>query len=227
MRQQAVLKDQADTCADEPHWVDPVGGKATCGDWDGFDCSLDFGNEYSPPAIVKAKCPRTCGLCPPEAPAGQGAEPADRSSSSIPAIPNAVRISSSPHVAAASRVPSPTPAPPAPTVVRYVDGKSGEVFYGPFSADGQGGQRVFKNPWENRYDDPFGFKVSAMIQEGKARKAWSKFDSFIKLQKPDGVEQANAQAYDLVATRRHGLSSDWMRRLPPLVYRENHWFKKR
>ncbi len=220
LRQRALLKDLSDACADAPNWVDPVGGKATCGDWDGFDCSLDFGDQFSPPAIVKVKCPRTCGLCSAEAPEDQGAEAADRSSSSIP---NADPISASPQAPAASPAPpSPTPAPPAPTVIRYVDGKSGEVFYGP----AHGGQRVFRNPWENRYDDPFGFKESAIIQEAKARKEWSKFDAFIKLQKPDGVEQANAQA-DVVATRRPGLSSDWIRRLPPLVYRENHWFKKR
>ena len=123
---------------------------------------------------------------------------------------------------AATRRDARAPAP-APTVIRYIDVKSGQAFYGPAA----GGQRVFKNPWETRYDDPFGFKENAILEEKKARREWDKFDSFMKLQRRGGVEKANAEAEDMVRLRRQGLSTAWIRKLPPLVYRENHWFKKR
>ncbi len=126
----------------------------------------------------------------------------------------------------------PVPAPPSPPtattatpskLIRYVDIKSGQAFYGP----AKGGQRVLINPWENRYDDPFGFKDIAMIQLGKQRKEWDKFDSFIKHQKeikPEGVLQANNRAEEMVKIRRQGLRD--LGSLSPLIYHENHWRKK-
>jgi hypothetical protein len=49
-------------CADDPSWVDPVNGDAKCSSWVGYGCD-DAWDGYSPASVVKAKCPRTCGLC--------------------------------------------------------------------------------------------------------------------------------------------------------------------
>jgi hypothetical protein len=106
---------------------------------------------------------------------------------------------------------------------RYVDIKTGQVFYGP----SKGGQRVYKNPWENRYDDPFGFKTSAIIQTKRTEQEWDHFDDFIKTQKAGGVLEANAKAEDTVRSLKKGLQRPWMGNLSPLMYRENHWFKQK
>jgi len=106
---------------------------------------------------------------------------------------------------------------------RYVDIKTGQVFYGP----AKGGQRVYKNPWENRYDDPFGFKTSAIIQTKRTEQEWDHFDDFIKTQKAGGALEANAKAEDTVRSLKKGLQRPWMGNLSPLIYRENHWFKQK
>lgn len=205
---------QSSKCNDEPNWIDPVSGSATCSDWKGFDCIANFGAHFSRPAVVIEKCRRTCGMCPP-ADEVTGQETVSAASTSDGSdTPEVTHI----HV----RRPGTIPPTQASADIRYVDVKSGQAFYGPAN-----GQRVFKNPWETRYDDPFGFGKREREKERKAREEWNKFDSFLQLQRQGGVEKANAEAEDMVRLRRQGLLAGWMQRLPPLVYRENHWFKRR
>ena len=148
-------------------------------------------------------------------PASTDSSSAPVSATSPSAPPNAVTAAPSSPIAASS------PTERASQVKRYVDIKSGQVFYGP----AKGGQRVYKNPWENRYDDPFGFTADAKIQFAKTRKEWDHFDAFIKRQKAGGVLQANAKAEKMVRQLKQGLRRPWMGNLSPLIYRENHWFK--
>jgi len=109
--------------------------------------------------------------------------------------------------------------------IRYVDQKSGQVFYGPAAA----GQRVYPVLGGNYVDDPFGFKRMAMNQQSKTQQAWNKFDVFMKEQKtrnPAGVAAAYAEAVSAEHLRKTLVGGVEKDKLHVLTYPENHWLRK-
>ena len=49
-------------CEDDASWRDSKKTQEGCSSWEGYNCAIQF-RGYGPPAVVMAKCKKTCGLC--------------------------------------------------------------------------------------------------------------------------------------------------------------------
>ena len=122
-----------------------------------------------------------------------------------------------------SAVESPQPPAPGPPLVHAYDSSTGKAFSGP---DTEG--RYNKDKWEGSTEDPFGFRKRARIWKEKREEAQAKFDSFIKEHDAD-TEYINALKKAAEVSQRKTdemIHTDWKGKLPPLIYRDNHWLQK-
>ncbi len=118
---------------------------------------------------------------------------------------------------------SPAEAPAeGPPVVHANNSETGKSFSGP---DTEG--RYNKDKWEGPTEDPFGFRKKARIWQQQQDAEKKKFDEFIKQHEDAEYIDAAKRAIE-VAKRKSNkvIEGDWQGKLPPLIYRDNHWFKK-
>jgi hypothetical protein len=108
------------------------------------------------------------------------------------------------------------------SVVHAYNSETGKAFSGP---DAEG--RYNKDKWEGPTEDPFGFRKKARIWQQQQDAENKKFDEFIKQHENAEYIDAAKRAIE-VAKRRSNkvMKGDWQGKLPPLIYRDNHWFKK-
>ena len=102
------------------------------------------------------------------------------------------------------------------------DVETGKVFSGP-DTDG----RYNKERWEGPTEDPFGFRKKARIFKEKQDESKAKFQEWIK--EHDDAEYINAakNAADVAQRKDDEIAQHaWRGKLPPLIYRDNHWRKK-
>ena len=107
-------------------------------------------------------------------------------------------------------------------VVHAYNSETGKAFSGP---DAEG--RYNKDKWEGPTEDPFGFRKKARIWQQQQDAENKKFNEFIKQHENAEYIDAAKRAIE-VAKRKSNkvIEGDWQGKLPPLIYRDNHWFKK-
>ena len=202
-----------------------------------------FGNEGEIKMVVSYSGPDTSGetklldgynilpLNPLPVPRGGEGEEEEESESSSPAEPTASQESESsspaePTASQESESSSPAEptadAPAGPPAVHAYDSETGKAFSGP---DTEG--RYNKDKWEGPTEDPFGFRKKARIWREQKEEDKKKFDEFIKQHEDvEYVEAAKKAAQIAQRKSNKVIEGDWQGQLPPLVYRDNHWFKK-
>jgi len=114
---------------------------------------------------------------------------------------------------------APTQGPP---LVHAYDSKTGKVFSGP---DTEG--RYNKDKWEGATEDPFGFRKKARIWQEQQDQAKADFDGFVRQHESKEYVDAAKKALQVSQRKTDEIAfHGWKGRLPPLIYRDNHWLKK-
>ena len=150
--------------------------------------------------------------------------------SPVPEVPAAPETES-PLVADETASPSVPDAPAAspvvapvssPIVVQDYDPKTGKTFSGP---DIHG--RYNKDKWEGPTEDPFGWRKEASRKQGQESADYKKAHQVFQRQGDTGYINAIQQGSRTSKRKSDDLTdADWKGKLPPLAYRDNHWFKK-